>query len=364
MAEMSSVRICRHVLFRYKRRVSCSLLTCNGLRRDEVCLSRCLSNSTGKGSSSSDGNKFNNAESGQSLNRYLVIGGLAVASIGGGLLVYNRSKSGDKSLSRDEGVKQTKEEELKKPVIKDLPESIKYLLIGGGTSSFAAFRSIRANDPKAKVIVISEENHEPYMRPPLSKEFWFSENELIKELKFRQWNGSSRSIYFEHPDFYMDLKKLTDTETGGVSIIKGYKVVDLNSLHKKATLDNGQTIHYEKCLIAPGSRPKNAKAFTNIPADIKSRILTIYTLDDFLKLKNIVSEENVITIVGEGLLGSELACALGRRSSVVHRPTEVYQLFSESGNLRSILPDYLSRWATDKVRNEGMSMKNISPFDS
>lgn len=35
--------------------------------------------------------------------------------------------------------------------VPEVPTSVPYLLIGGGTASFAAFRAIRANDPKAKV---------------------------------------------------------------------------------------------------------------------------------------------------------------------------------------------------------------------
>lgn len=34
---------------------------------------------------------------------------------------------------------------------KDIPENVPYLLIGGGTASFSAFRAIKAADPTAKV---------------------------------------------------------------------------------------------------------------------------------------------------------------------------------------------------------------------
>jgi apoptosis-inducing factor 1 len=92
-----------------------------------------------------------------------------------------------------------------------IPSKVPYLLIGGGTASFAAFRAIKSRDPKAKVIfqphslnwgiyidilqvlVVTEEGHLPYMRPPLSKELWFNEDkEAIKTLKFKQWNGKER----------------------------------------------------------------------------------------------------------------------------------------------------------------------------
>ena len=34
---------------------------------------------------------------------------------------------------------------------KDIPDNVPYLLIGGGTASFAAFRAIKSVDPTAKV---------------------------------------------------------------------------------------------------------------------------------------------------------------------------------------------------------------------
>ena len=45
-----------------------------------------------------------------------------------------------------------------------------------------------------KVLVIGEENHVPYMRPPLSKEMWFTEDKkAVQNLRFKQWNGKERT---------------------------------------------------------------------------------------------------------------------------------------------------------------------------
>lgn len=37
------------------------------------------------------------------------------------------------------------------PSSKDIPKEVPYLLIGGGTASFAAFRAIKSADPTARV---------------------------------------------------------------------------------------------------------------------------------------------------------------------------------------------------------------------
>ena len=64
----------------------------------------------------------------------------------------------------EEVVEKKKEVEKKKkskrvpikdpPTSADIPNKVPYLLIGGGTASFAAFRAIKSADPKAKVIIL------------------------------------------------------------------------------------------------------------------------------------------------------------------------------------------------------------------
>ena len=41
--------------------------------------------------------------------------------------------------------------------------------------------------------MVGEEKYLPYMRPPLSKELWFTDDrKLIDELKVKMWGGKER----------------------------------------------------------------------------------------------------------------------------------------------------------------------------
>lgn len=42
------------------------------------------------------------------------------------------------------------------------------------------------------------------------------------------------------------------------------------------------------------------------------------------------------------------------------RCLKVYQIFHENGNMGKVLPDYLSRWTTAKVKEEGVCIINKS----
>ncbi|XP_035683029.1 apoptosis-inducing factor 1, mitochondrial-like isoform X5 [Branchiostoma floridae] len=241
-------------------------------------------------------------------------------------------------------------------VMPEIPGHAKYLLIGGGTASFAAFRAIRASDAKAQVLVVTEEEELPYMRPPLSKELWYSdEPKLVEKMKFKQWNGKERSVYYNPPSFYVEPKELAYQENGGVAVVKGRKVMKLDPQKQVAVLDNGWEIFYDKVLIATGGRPRNIPVFERASQEVRDRVTLFRGIKDFKRLDEVSKNASSIVVVGGGFLGSELTCALGKRSR--DSSLKVIQMFPEAGNMGKVLPEYLSQWTTAKVRGEGATVK-------
>lgn len=237
---------------------------------------------------------------------------------------------------------------------KHIPKHIPYLLIGGGTASFAAFRAIKSNDAKAKVLVISNESVMPYMRPPLSKEIWADTDMGLEKARFKQWNGAERSIYYEPEEFYLPVEKLEAAVNGGVSVIRGYTVKKLNVNEQKVLLDDGTEITYDKCLLATGSSPKTLGVFDSASPKIKEKVFTYKSIRDFETVKKQVEKSKTVAIVGNGFLGSELACALSHYGTL--NDLKVVQLFAESGNMAKVLPKYLSKWSTERIRDVGVNV--------
>lgn len=232
---------------------------------------------------------------------------------------------------------------------------IPYLLIGAGSASFNAYRAIRTVDPTAKVLVIGEEAYHPYMRPPLSKEVWFDKKTDVAEtLSFTQWDGNSRSLFYEPTSFYFTVKEVLDNKNGGIAIIRGKKVVKVDPVHQAVYLDKGEKISYNKCLIATGSKPKNIPIFENADKSIKKHITLFKTIQDFKKLDKVCKKSDSIVIVGGGFLGSELACGLARKGA--SSSFKVTQVFPETGNMGKVLPEYLSIWASKKLASEGVEV--------
>lgn len=247
----------------------------------------------------------------------------------------------------------------------DIPNEVPYLLIGGGTASFSAFRAIKSNDPKAKIMVITGETQIPYMRPPLSKEMWLNSkagSPVGDSYKFKQWNGAERSLYYEPEDFYTDPTKLLNEPNGGVTIVRGYKVEKIDVCDQKAILTDGTVIQYGECLLATGSTPKTLPVLNAAQLKIKNHISTYKTIGDFEKLKTIIDQSKSIAIIGGGFLGSELSCALAQYGRP--KALEVHQIFPENGNMAKVLPQYLSEWTTNRVREEGVDVLEKSQIES
>ncbi|MCJ8748907.1 hypothetical protein PDJAM_G00170000 [Pangasius djambal] len=218
------------------------------------------------------------------------------------------------------------------PALPEVPAHTPYLLIGGGTAAFAAARSIRARDPGARVLIVTEEADLPYMRPPLSKELWFSDDPAVTEtLRFKQWNGKERRC-----------------------------VVHMDVRENKIRLSDGAEISYDKCLIATGGIPRNLQVIERASEEVKNRTTLFRKIEDFKALEKVSRELKSITIIGGGFLGSELACALGRRCESTQRPRAVSHM---AGNRVNTLAAWRGR------RGEGVQVlseavvKNVSYKD-
>ncbi|KAJ3084743.1 Apoptosis-inducing factor 1, mitochondrial [Quaeritorhiza haematococci] len=136
---------------------------------------------------------------------------------------------------------------------KSLPY-VKYVLVGAGTASFSALETIREKEPNADVLIIGEESYVPYMRPPLSKELWFDAD--IKELKFKDWSGNERSIWYQSPASYETVVSADALLTPPAASsskpkprwLKNAKVVKLDVEKQQIILADGKKIQYDKVL--------------------------------------------------------------------------------------------------------------------
>ncbi|KAI7901681.1 apoptosis-inducing factor, mitochondrion-associated, C-term-domain-containing protein [Cokeromyces recurvatus] len=257
------------------------------------------------------------------------------------------SKTGDKKV-----------EEIKPVTVKEVQKP--YVLVGAGTASFAAAQAIKEKDPNANVIIIGNEGYAPYMRPPLSKELWFSNDpEVGTKLLFKDWSGTERNAIYQDISEYEVIQDASgsDLETPKIKLLLNKTVTKLNVEDHTVTLDDGSMIYYNKVLLATGGEPKKLSIQTN-----SKHITTFRNVYDFQKLDKIAKDGAHIAVVGGGFLGSELAVALAHRSTKEN--LKVTQIFPEDGNMAKVFPGYLTKWTTSRVRKLGVDVKERSRVES
>src|ERR1044072_6993411 len=104
-----------------------------------------------------------------------------------------------------------------------MTEHSRYLIVGGGLTADGACKGIREVDPDGTILLVGEEPHAPYARPPLSKALWRGDAEDTI------WRG---------------------TEELGVDVRLGRRIVVLDLTERVATDAEGQRYAYDRLLLA------------------------------------------------------------------------------------------------------------------
>ncbi|MEX2117324.1 MAG: FAD/NAD(P)-binding oxidoreductase [Bacteroidota bacterium] len=192
----------------------------------------------------------------------------------------------------------------------------KYLIIGGGMTADAAVKGIRELNASDRIGIISNENHPPYNRPPLSKALWKGKG-------------------------FETLWRDTPTENMDIHLSRTVKSVDPKA--KVAVDDKGMRYSFDKLLLATGGTVRR------LPTDADG-IIYFRTLDDYHNLKKQTEDGQTFVVIGGGFIGSEIAAALA-----MHKKS-VTMIFPHDGIGARVYPPGLSHFLNDFYRSKGVEV--------
>ena len=199
---------------------------------------------------------------------------------------------------------------------------MRYVIIGGSAAGVTATETIRKNDKKSSITLISDEKLPLYSRCLLTYLIAGS----IDESK----------LCFKEKDFY----KKNDIKT-----YLGKKAVSIDRSKREVSLKDGTKISYDKLLIATGATPKSV----DVPGVGKKGVFTIRKIDDAHIILKLLDKVNPvpngapkrcyrhaiwngvksIAVLGGGLIGLRDAYALRQRDKEVAVIVKSPQILSQ-----------------------------------
>ncbi|WP_287421275.1 FAD-dependent oxidoreductase [Reinekea sp.] len=155
------------------------------------------------------------------------------------------------------------------------------VIVGAGQGAGQAAASFRQEGYEGEIIILGDEAFPPYQRPPLSKQY------LSGELPLER-------VFVRPEKFYVDRNIDLRTNT---------RVAKIDTSGKTVTTADGDTIAYEKLMIATGSRPRKL----SIQGSDLPGIHYLRTISDVDGISAAMKTAKKVVIVGGGYIGLEVA---------------------------------------------------------
>jgi 3-phenylpropionate/trans-cinnamate dioxygenase ferredoxin reductase subunit len=167
-----------------------------------------------------------------------------------------------------------------------------FVIVGGGQAGGWAARTLRQEGFRGSLVLVSEEDHPPYERPPLSKQVLLGE-------------ASPESAQLFPSKVYGELD---------IGLKLGTRVTALAPEAHLVGLSDGTQLRYDRLLLATGAAPRSLRGQQS------RKVFYLRTISDAMALRHALNAEAHVLVIGGGWIGLEVAAAarkLGARVTVV-----------------------------------------------
>ncbi|WP_105033727.1 NAD(P)/FAD-dependent oxidoreductase [Cryobacterium aureum] len=178
-----------------------------------------------------------------------------------------------------------------------MAEQQTFVIVGASLAGASAARTLRDDGFDGEIHLIGAEEHHPYIRPPLSKDYLAG-------------TADRASVFVESPSWYTDRD---------VQFHPGTRAVDLNLAKHRISTDNGETWRYDRLLLTTGSRPRRL----SVPGANLGGVHYLRTLDHSDLLHSQLADGGKrLVVIGSGWIGMEVAATartLGNEVTILER---------------------------------------------
>ena len=199
----------------------------------------------------------------------------------------------------------------------------KIVIIGAGHAGVQAAASLRENKYLGDIFIFDKDVNLPYQKPPLSKKFLLSEENNPSLLRSEEWYKNNN-----------------------IKLLKNNTILKIDRIKKNVINLNGTVFHYDKLIIATGSKNK---ILDDLDPEEYLNLINLRTLNDSVRLKNLILKSKNIVIIGAGFIGLEVAASarsLGKNVTILESDTKV---------MGRNISDQLSKWYIQYHKKKGVS---------
>jgi 3-phenylpropionate/trans-cinnamate dioxygenase ferredoxin reductase component len=154
------------------------------------------------------------------------------------------------------------------------------IIVGAGHAGFQLAASLRQHGFAEPVVLINDEGHLPYQRPPLSK-------------AYLKGTGGPDSLMFRPDKFYHDQN---------IGLIAD-RAISIDRNARKLALASGASLDYGHLVLATGARNR----LLDIPNANLEAVRYLRTLDESEALRHIITPGQRVVVIGAGFIGLEFA---------------------------------------------------------
>jgi NADPH-dependent 2,4-dienoyl-CoA reductase/sulfur reductase-like enzyme len=198
------------------------------------------------------------------------------------------------------------------------------VVVGASAAGLTTVEGLRGAGFDGRIVLIGDEAHLPYDRPPLSK----------KQLT-------------EAPGAPVHLRDRAGILELDVELELGCRAVTLDRGSREVHLADGRAIAFDDLVIATGVRPRELHQGHDLGG-----VHTLRTLDDASRIRTALREDPRVVVVGGGFLGAEVA------SSVRSLGLDVTWLFPEEEPMADVLGPEVGGVFAARHRNEGVVIES------
>jgi 3-phenylpropionate/trans-cinnamate dioxygenase ferredoxin reductase component len=154
------------------------------------------------------------------------------------------------------------------------------VIAGAGHAGFQMAMSLRQDGFAERILLVNDEGHLPYQRPPLSK-------------AYLKGTGGPESLSFRPEKFFHDQKIELVTDRGTA----------IDRAARKLKLASGASLDYAHLVLATGARNR----LLDLPNATLEDVRYLRTLDESQALRERMADHHHVVVIGAGFIGLEFA---------------------------------------------------------